>query len=94
MAALPSRCGHYIFCPVVSIFLSSFSSPNLSGRRVDICHTSPHIIIIIIKNVHSVALVRIWNAGLKYAARGSLEVQDAKMTQKSPSAHHRTHLSG
>jgi len=27
-------------------------------------------------------LVRIWNAGLKSAARGSLEIQDAKMTQK------------
>jgi len=26
-----------------------------------------------------VALVRIWNAGLKGAARGSLEIQDAKM---------------
>jgi len=29
-----------------------------------------------------VALVRIWNAGLKCAAGGSLEIQDAKMTQK------------
>ena len=27
---------------------------------------------------HSVALVRIYNAGLKCAARGSLEIQDAK----------------
>jgi len=49
-----------------------FSSPNLSRRRVDICHTS----------TRGVALVRIWNAGLKCAARGSLEIQDAKMTQK------------
>ena len=35
-----------IFCPVVSIFLSSssfiFSSPNLSGRRLDVYHTSTH----------------------------------------------------
>jgi len=69
-------------------FLSSifffYSSPNLSSRRLDVYHTS----------THSVALVRISNAGLKCAARGSLEIQDAKMMQKSPSAHHRTSLSG
>jgi len=41
-----------------------------------------------------VAFVRIYNAGLKCAARGSLEMQDAEMTKKSPSAHHRTNLSG
>jgi len=29
---------------------------------------------------------------MKCAARGSLEIQDAKMTQKSPSTHHRTTL--
>jgi len=60
------------FCPVVSIFffLSSifFSSPNLGGRRLDVYHTS----------THGVAPVRIWNAGLKCAARGSLEIQNAK----------------
>ena len=43
MAALRSGCGHYIFV----FFLSSFffyicSSPNLSGRRVDVYHTSTH----------------------------------------------------
>jgi len=40
------------FCPVVSIFYLSiylFSSPNLSGRRLDVYHTS----------THGVALVRI-----------------------------------
>jgi len=43
MAALRSRCGHYIFCPVVSIYLSFFiSSPNLSGQRLDVYHTSTH----------------------------------------------------
>jgi len=31
---------------------------------------------------------------MKCAARGSLEIQDATMMQKSPSAHHRTTLSG
>ena len=52
MVALCNRADHYIF-PVISIFLlySSFffSSPNLSGRRLDVYHTS----------THSVALVRI-----------------------------------
>jgi len=31
---------------------------------------------------------------MKCAASGSLEIQDAKMMQKSPSEHHRTTLSG
>jgi len=65
-------------------FLLLFSSPNLSGRRLDVCHTS----------THGVALVRIEEAGLKCAARGSLKMQDAKNRQKSPSVHHRTTLSG
>jgi len=55
---------------VVSFYVLSFffySSPNLSGRRLNVYHTS----------THAVALVRI-NAGLKYAARGSLQMQDAK----------------
>jgi len=46
MAALRSRCGHYVFA---LWFLSFFSSPNLSGRRLDVYHTS----------THDVALVRI-----------------------------------
>jgi len=50
--------GPLYFCPVVSFFFfffylllssSFFSSPNLSGRRLDVCHTS----------THGVALVRI-----------------------------------
>jgi len=53
-------CGFYL-----SFF---FSSPNLSGRRLDVFRTS----------THGMALVRIWNAGLKCTARGSLEIQDAK----------------
>jgi len=56
MAALHSRCGHYIFILWFLVLLlssSSFSSPNLSGRRVDVYHTS----------THGVALVRIQNAG-------------------------------
>jgi len=60
-----------IFLPCGFFFL--FSSPNLSGRRLDVRHTC----------THGVALVRIWNAGLKPAARGSLiNAQDAKSRQK------------
>jgi len=49
MAALRSRCGHYIF---VLSFLSSssiflFSSPNLSGRRMDVYHTSTHDVALV-----------------------------------------------
>jgi len=57
---------------VVSFFFYLFSSPNLSRRRLDVYHTS----------THGVALVRIYNAGLKRAARGSLEMQDPKNRQK------------
>jgi len=46
MAALCSRAGHIYFHPVVCSF---FSSPNLRGRRLDVCRTS----------THGVALVRI-----------------------------------
>jgi len=66
---LPCGFFHVFF---LSSFFLLFSSPNLSGRGLDVCHTS----------THGVALVRIQNAGLKCAARDSLEIQDAKMTQK------------
>jgi len=69
MAALRSRRGHYIFILWFLLSSSSFSSPNLSGRRLDVYHTS----------THGVALVQISNAG---AARGSLKIQDAKTRQK------------
>ena len=68
--------GALYFCPVISIFyllLSSFfSSPNLSGRRLDVYHTL----------THGVALVRILNAGLKCAAGGWLKIRDAKKSPK------------
>jgi len=61
---------------VISIFffffLLFYSSPNLSSRRLDVDHTS----------THGVALVRIQDAGLKPAARGSLDMQEAKMSPK------------
>jgi len=50
MAALCNRAGHIYFHPVIcssSIFF--LSSLNLSGWRLDVCHTS----------THGVALVRI-----------------------------------
>jgi len=77
MATLWNRAGHYIFALwYLSFFLSIFfSSPNLSGRRLDVCHTS----------AHGVALVRIKNAGLKCAARGSLQMQDPKVVIWAPS---------
>jgi len=67
MVALWNRTDHYIFA--LSFVLSFFFSlPNLSRRSLDVCHTS----------THGVALVRIEDAGLKRAARGSLKIQDAK----------------
>jgi len=60
------------FCPVVSSIFCLFSSPNLSRRRLDVCHTS----------THGVALVGIEDTGLKHAARGSLKIQDAKKSPK------------
>jgi len=73
MAAPRSRCGHYIFA--LWFFLLSFSSPNLSRRRLDVYHTS----------THGVALVRTYGAGPKLVARGLLKMQDAK---KSPKIRH------
>ena len=75
MVALWNRTDHYIFMLlfVLLLLLSSFfSSPNLSRRRLDVCHTS----------THGVALVQILDAGLKPAARGSLKTQDAKKSRK------------
>ena len=69
MVALCNRADHYIFMLfLLSSFFFFISSPNLSGRRLDVYHTL----------AHGVALVRIQNAGLKCAARGSLQIQDAK----------------
>jgi len=40
MAALCNTACHYIFA--VWFVSSFFSSPNLSGRRLDVYHTSTH----------------------------------------------------
>ena len=41
VAALCNRAGHIYFHPVVSS-LFFFSSPSLTGRRLDVYHTSTH----------------------------------------------------
>ena len=71
-AALRSRCGYYILSCFFFLLLSFFFHRLISSRRLDVYHTS----------THGVALVRIYNAGLKCAARGSLEMQDPKNRQK------------
>ena len=62
--ALRNRCGHYIFVLFLPFF---FSSPNLSGQRLDVYHTL----------THGVALERIQNAGLNV-----LKMQDPKKSPK------------
>ena len=71
MAALRSRCGHYVFALWFLLLSFLFSSPNLSRRRLDVYNST-----------HGAASVRIWNADLKRAAHGSLKIQDAKNRQK------------
>jgi len=65
MVALWNRTDHYIFA-LWFLFLFSFFflcfSPNLSGRRLDVCHTS----------THGEALLRISDAGLKHGNEGPL----------------------
>jgi len=75
--ALWNRAGHYIFALwlILSFFFLSFfyfSSANLSRRRLDVYHTC----------THGVALVRIYDAGLKRAACGSLNYRTQKNRQK------------
>jgi len=46
MAALRSRCGYYIFVLFLLFSFLVFSSPNLSGRRLDVYHTSTQNLLI------------------------------------------------
>jgi len=71
------------FCPVVS-FCLLFSSPNLSRRRLDVCHNC----------THGVALVQIYDAGLKHVHGFRCKYRTQKFVKKSPSGHHHTTLSG
>jgi len=85
MVALWNRADHYIFMLwFVLLLLFFISSPNLSRRTLDVCHTS----------THGVTLVRISDSGMKPAVRGSLKHRTQKSHRKSPSGHHRTTLSG
>jgi len=38
-----NRAGHYIFLLFLLSSFFLFSWPNLSGRRLDVCHTSTHL---------------------------------------------------
>jgi len=42
MAALSNRARHYILPCGIFLLPSFFSSPNLSGRRLDVYHTLTH----------------------------------------------------
>jgi len=61
-AIIFSSCG-FFYLPLLL-----FSLPNLGRPRLDVYRTF----------TYDVALVRILDAGLKCAARGSLKIQDAK----------------
>jgi len=49
MVALCNRADHYIFILFLSssFFFSFFSSTNLSGRRLDVYHTSAHGVVLV-----------------------------------------------
>jgi len=49
MAALWNRAGHYIFALsfLSSFYLSFFSLHNLSGRRLDVYHTSTRSVALV-----------------------------------------------
>jgi len=74
MAALRSRCGHYIFVLWFllsffrSFFLSSFfSSRNLSRRRLHVYHTSTHDVALVQFKMHVWNMLHAarWNTGRK-----------------------------
>jgi len=83
MAALRSRCGHYIFVLwfLLSFFL--FSSPNISRRRLGVYHTSTQC--------HNVALVRMSEM---CCTRLAEKYRTQKIAEKSISGHHSTTLFG
>jgi len=47
MAALSSRCGHYIVAVISIFYLLFYSSPNLSGRPLDVYHSSTHDVALV-----------------------------------------------
>jgi len=83
MVALCNRADHYIFA---LLFLSSsiyllFSSPNLSGRRLDVYHTLTHSANLECRSE-------------RCCTRLAASAGPKKSRQKSPSGHHHTTLSG
>ena len=68
MVALWNRADHYIFILFLSFVF--ISSSNLSGRRLDVYHTS----------THGVALVQIQNAGLIRAAENTGRKKSLKVS--------------
>ena len=48
MVALCNRADHYIFILFLSFFFLFFSSPNLSGRRLDVYHTLAHGVALVL----------------------------------------------
>ena len=73
MVALWYRADHCIFILWFLLSVFFFSPPNLSGRTLDVYHTS----------THGAAIVRIQNAGPKCAARGSLKRRGRKKVAKN-----------
>jgi len=82
IAALCNRAGHICLHPVVSSSL--FSSPNLSGRRLDVYHTT----------THGVALVQLRTQVWNVLCAACWKYRTQKIAKKSPSGHHPTTLSG
>jgi len=80
---LCNRAGHIYIFILSFVLLLLFSLPNLSGRRLDVCHTSKHCVASANLGCRSETcyMLLAGNAGRK------------KIAKKSPSAHHRTILS-
>jgi len=77
VAAVWNRTGRYIFALWFLLLLSSiffFFPHHLSGHRVDVYDTSTHGVAGLSANLEC--------RSEKCGARGSLEIQDAKMMQK------------
>ena len=87
MAALRSRCGHYIFALwFLSIYLLSFFIPRLISA---VAHWMSSILLHMVWPYCEFRM-QVWN--VLHAARYKYGTQ--KWCKKSPSAHHRTTLSG
>jgi len=85
MAAVRSRCRHYIFALwFISSFFYLFSSPNLSCRRLDLYHTSTHDVHGLSVNLECMSEM----CCTRIAENTGRRTQ--KLRQNSPSVHHCT----